>query len=261
MSVIDLNLNNITGTEALTVGEHISLLSKELSLKIDKLNAKMFNKSIHTVDGKKTVQEMTNRNNYFSVSFKHIASPVFFNPGAGDFKTYVETIARLGGMVGLVTTQAEDVYRQLKKVAASGIVPHSLRNSDGLSVISAGIEQMELLMKGSGPQTRPVSDFYPNWQAMDLIYQDFNRKVVLIKSRDVEVLAKQADQIVGIAQVLKRKIDNSEITISPEDFSVLNEIIRMLDVNMKAVGQALIMLGELTGILETHTKQLPELRV
>jgi hypothetical protein len=74
------DLDQITGNEALTVGERISSLYKEFSLGIDKFNAKHFNKSIHTVKTDPSVWLKSNKT-YFDVSlqtFPNVNSSMLF---------------------------------------------------------------------------------------------------------------------------------------------------------------------------------------
>lgn len=259
MTMTFLDVHSVAGTEALTIGERINLLVKEISLGVDKFNAKVLNKSIHTVDARAVTNKLIRANNYFNVSYKHIPTPVLFNPSSCTFREYMEVVTRTGGALNLVLSQAEDLYRGLKEVAAKGTISHSIRNGGHLSLITAFLDDLKRVSGKSDVQTRAISELYPNWTEFSRIYDDFNAKVKLIQSRDAEVVAKQVDQIVDISKLVKRKIDGNEIVLSPEDFSFLNETMTMMDSNLKAVGQGLLQLGELTSILRAHVEELGKL--
>lgn len=259
MTMPFLDVHSVTGTEALTIGERINLLVKEISLGVDKFNAKMLNKSIHTVDARAVTTKLMQANNYFNVSYKHIPTPVLFNPGVCTFREYMEVVTRAGAAMSLVLTQAEDLYRGLKEVAAKGTISHSIRNGAHLSLITAFLDDLKRVSNRTDVQSRAISELYPNWTEFSRIYDDFNSKVKLIQSRDAEVIAKQVDQVIVIAKLVKRKIDNNEIILSPEDFSFLNETMYMMDANLKAVGQGLLQLGELTNTLKVHVEELGKL--
>lgn len=251
------DLDQITGNETLTVGERISSLYKEFSLGIDKFNAKHFNKSIHTVKTDPSVWLKSNKN-YFDVSFKHIQSPVFFNPAQMSFKEYSILLLQSIGAMKLVITQAEDLYRALKNTAATGKVPFSIRNGDHLVLVSELREKVEQL-KESKVFTRPVSELYANWSEVGDVIKYFNKEVVTLKSRDAEVLAKQADQVVEIVKLVKRKVDSNEIILSPADFGLLNESIQFLSDNMTFIGYSFTLLAEVTRVLNIHSEELVKL--
>ena len=251
------DLDQITGNEALTVGERISSLYKEFSLGIDKFNAKHFNKSIHTVKTDPSVWLKSNKT-YFDVSFKHIQSPVFFNPAQMSFKEYTILLLQSIGAMKLVMTQAEDLYRALKNTAATGTVPVRVRIGGRLVLVSELREKVEQL-KESKIFTRPVSELYPNWSEVGDVIKYFSNEVVTLNSRDAEVLAKQADQVVEIVKLVKRKVDSNEIILSPADFGLLNESIQFLSDNMTFIGYSFTLLAEVTRVLNIHSEELVKL--
>lgn len=251
------DLDQITGNEALTVGEHIVALYKEFSLGIDKFNAKHFNKSIHTVKTDPSVWLKGNKT-YFDVSFKHIQSPVFFNPAQMSFKEYTILLLQSIGAMKLVMTQAEDLYRALKNTAVTGKVPFNIRNGDHLVMISELREKVEQL-KESKVFTRPVSELYPNWSEVGEVIKYFNKEVSTLKSRDTEVLAKQADQVVEIVKLVKRKVDQNEIILSPSDFALLNESVKFLSDNLTFIGYTFTLLSETTRVLNIQVDELVKL--
>ena len=251
------DLDQITGNAALTGGERISSLYKEFSLGIDKFNAKHFNKSIHIVKTDPSLWLKGNKT-YFDVSFKHIQSPVFFNPAQMSYKEYTILLLQSIGAMKLVMTQAEDLYRALKNTAVTGKVPFSIRNGDHLVLISELREKVEQL-KESKVFTRPVSELYTNWSEVGDVIKYFNKEVVTLKSRDAEVLAKQADQVVDIVKLVKRKVDSNEIILSPADFTLLNESIQFLSDNITFIGYSFTLLAEVTRVLNIHSEELVKL--
>lgn len=254
------DINSVQGVESLTVGERLKLLFTELSTGINKFNANHFNKSIHTVDAKNLYQTLKFRNNYFDVSFKHIQSPVFFNPSKISFKEYVEMLCSLVPMIKLVQTQADDVYRGLKLVAAKGQVPRTMRNGDLVVMLNELKEKIKLRTENKGVYTRPVSDFYPNWITMDNIFQHYNRQLSTLKSRDMEVVSDSVNNVVKIIQILKRKVDSSDVALNDNDREYINETIAMLNENIQFIGVTMSMLSELCAVLQNHVVQLEELK-
>lgn len=256
MDVDIFNLDAIQGSEDLTVGERIKLAMGELSLGVDKLNAKHFNKSIHVVDFQNAPLKLKAKNNYFKVSFKHIPTPVFFNPKVTTFKDYVHLILQGIGALKLANTQAEDLYRGLKTLAAKGQVVHAIRNSQLVVTLNQLRDQVVEKVSDTKTYDRPVQDHYQNWEEFAEIGNMFNQEVGTLQSRDSEILAKNIDSCVSILKLIKAKVDRSEIILNDIERTNLNDAIKQMDLSAKLVGEMLSYIAELKAVFEQQTNQL-----
>lgn len=251
--------DDIAGQEALTVGERLTSYFKELSLGIDAFNAKHFNKSIHKLTGQNIWKELAEKNIYFSVSTKHIPSPVFFNSDKLSFKSYVEFILKAVPIIKLVDTQAEQVYRGIKSAAATGRVPYTLAKADTSIRINETRAEFNNFVQDTRVYTRAVNQMYANFnQAYDLA-QDFNSVVETLSSRDVEVVAKRADQVINIVNLLKAKVDASDVILSPDDSELLNKAISNLVDNIRFAGVMIAQLSDLTSVMQLQINEARKL--
>lgn len=260
MSTEITNPETVEGNEALTVGERFSSFFKELSLGVDTFNAKNFNKSIHTVTGIDIWKKLGNDNVYFDVSTKHIPAPVMFNPNKISFQNYVEYILKAVPILKLVDSQAELVYRGLKTIAATGKTPFSLSNVDNSILINETRAQFANVLEDTRVYTRAVNDLYPNFSITFDIMQDFNKIVDTLKSRDVEVMSKRADQVINIINILKPKIDSSSVILNEHEVNLVNNTISNLVDNLTFAGQMLAQLSDLTRVLQLQTQEAQKLK-
>lgn len=258
MTII-FNLDEIVGAEALTVGERLTSFFKELSLGIDSFNAKNFNKTIHTVSGVEVWKQLAAKNNYFDVSIKHIPSPVLFNANKMSFKDYVDFVLKAVPLVKLAQTQADSVYRGIKSAAATGKVPYTMRNIDAQIMVNETAAQARIVFDDTKTYTRALSQMYPNYTTAIATVEDFNRTVDTLKSRDVEVLSKTADQVIYVTNLLKKKVDAGDITLTPNDATVLNDAISELVDTITFTGTMIAQLSELTRILQLQLQEAKKL--
>lgn len=259
MSINILDHDQIAGLESLSVGERLSRFFAELSLGIDKFNAKHLNKSIHTVNVGNLFSVLKTKNNYFDVSYKHIASPVLFNNRLCTFEEFVDLNLQGIGAMKVVMTQAEDVYRGLKTTAAKGQVPATLISFETVALITELKGHTDLAFSAGNPATRPVSEMYPSWSVANSLFQRFNKDVATLKHRDAEVLAKQIEQVIEVAKLVKRKIASSEIMLNETQLNVLDETLGNLNLNVNYIGLLLNNISELTRLFEIHVDQLAKL--
>lgn len=254
------HFQSIMGYEALSPAEHVGQFFAELSLSIDKFNAKHFGNSIHTVKIGKTFQELKAAGNYFDVSFKHIASPVLFDPKRMSFADYVDLCCQTVGALKIVTTVAENVYRGIKSTAAKGQVPVSMASYDTASIVFDMKAKSDEFLSTGNPTTRAVSELYGNWGIADTTFQLFNKAVDSLKGRDVEVLDKNVREVVAISALLKRKLNSGEITLTEPQKDVLNESLDILGQLVTYVGFMMNNLSELSRIMTLQIEQLPKLK-
>lgn len=249
----------VSGNEALSVGERLTSFFKELSVNFDAFNAKNFNKSIHTVKGGEVWKNLASQNVYFSAAIKHIPSPVFFNPTVWSFKDFVDFVLQAVPIIKMVDSQADNVYRGIKKAAATGQVPFSIRNVNDLVLISKARETFQNSMKDTGAYTRGLNELYPNFNAASEVVNDFNRIVQTLSSRDVEVVSKRMDNVVYVTNLLKAKVAESEVILNAKEAESLNMAIGELVDNANFAGLMLAQLSELTRVLQLQIDEAKKL--
>ncbi|QDH47106.1 hypothetical protein PQC07_gp053 [Aeromonas phage D3] len=254
-----MSIANIAGQEALTLSEKVSSFFSELSLGIDKFNARNFNKSVHVIKDGGLFNTLRHKNNYFDIAYKHIQSPVLFNPAKCSFQEYVELCLQAIGAMQIATTGCESVYRGLKLAAAKGQVPVAMFNHDTMTLIFDLKAKTDLVFTVGNPSTRPVSELYPNWTIGKDIFDNFNRVAGKLNARDAEMLAKSADEVIRMADLLKRKILEQEISLSEPQQEILNESLNTLAQAVQYVGFITEQLSNLTAIMTNHVIQLPKL--
>jgi hypothetical protein len=250
---------DLSGNEALSVGEKLVSFFKETSLNIDSFNARNFNKSIHKVSGGKIWDELNRKNIYFTASTKHIPSPVFFNPTKLSFKQFVEYILKAVPILKLVDTQAELVYRGIKTVAATGKVPFSISNVDNTILINETRAQFDNVLEDTRVYTRALNEMYVNFNEASSVLNNFNAIVGTLQARDVEVVSKRMDLVVNIVNLLKTKVDASEIVLGPKESQLLNNTISNLVDNVTFAGQMLAQLSEMTRVLQLQVNEASKL--
>jgi hypothetical protein len=249
----------VAGTEALTVGEKLTSFFKELSIGVDSFNAKHFNKTIHKVEGIKIWSDLSQKNVYFDVSTKHIPSPVFFNPSKISFKEFVEFVLKAVPVLKLVDTQADIVYRGIKTAAATGKVPFSISNVDNTFLINETRAQFKNVFEDTRTYTRAVSEVYSSFTEAYAINENFNTIVNSLNSRDVELVSKRVDQVINIVNILKTKVDASEVILNPRESELLNNTISNLVDNVTFAGQMLAQLSEMTRVLQLQAQEARKL--
>lgn len=256
----DINApESVTGNEALTVGEKLGSFFKELSVGIDSFNAKAFNKSIHKLDGIEIWNKLGAANNYFDVSTKHIPTPVFFNPNKVTFADFVTYVLGAVPILKLIDGQADMVYSGLKSLAATGKMPFSISQVDTSYQINEARGRFKEVMEDTRVYTRAVNEVYPNFSGAFQLMKQFNDVTDSLKSRDVELAAKRGDQVIYILKLLKPKIDQSQVILTPREVELVNSTVRNLIDNITFAGLMLSQLSELTAVLKLQVKEAQKL--
>lgn len=259
MSTDTIDTDAVTGAEALTVGEKLSSFFKELSLGIDSFNAKNFNKSIHKVDGIEIWKKLGQSNSYFDVSTKHIPAPVMFNPNKISFADFIAYVLKAVPILKLVDSQTEVVYRGLKTVAATGKIPFTLSNVDNSILINETRADFTKVFEDTKVYTRAVNELYPNFNVAQATIEQFNTVVTTLSSRDVEIAAKRAEKVIYMINLLKPKVEASEVILNERESSLLNNTIANLVDNITFAGLMLAQLSEMTRVLQLQTQEARKL--
>lgn len=253
-------LNHVAGSEALSVGERLTSFFKEMSLGFDAFNAKNFNSSIHTLKGIEEWKKAAAEGIYFSAAIKHIPAPVYFDPNKWSFKDYVEFILHAVPIIKMVDSQADMVYRGIKQAAAKGQVPFSIRNVNDLVLISKSREIFKTQLTDTGVTTRALNEMYSNFGQASDIALNFNSIVKSLGARDVEIVSKRMDAVVGIIKLLKTKLDASEVILQPKEVESLNMAVDELVRNASFAGVMLGQLADLNRVLQLQIDELPKLK-
>lgn len=259
MSILNLNDYVVQGNESLSVGELITTKLKEISLGIDAFNAKNFNKTVHKLNGVDIWKDLAAKNVYFTAASKHIPAPVFFNPVKCSFKDYVKFVLKTVPIVKLVQTQADNLYRALKTTTTKGIVPHSARNADNLVLINTTRDELYKIVGDTGVYTRGLNELYPNFNTASEVMGDFNKTTDTLKSRDLEVLSKTADQIIHMANLLKTKLDESDVVLNETSRNILNDCVNEMIDSITFTGQMVSLLNDLTRVLQLQCDEAKKL--
>lgn len=250
MSSSIYDLTAISGNEAMSFSERLSSLFKEVSVGIDAINAKSFNKSIHTLKNIEVWKKLADNNAYFSASSKHIPSPVFFNATKITFREYVEYVMNAVPILKLADTQAQFLYTALKTTAIKGRVPFNITASEPLVMVNQALVEFNNYVADTGVYTRPVSEMFPNFKDAYELFKNFNDVVDTLKSRDAEVLSKRSDELVRMIKIIKQKTASGEIIFQEKEAELLNAAINEMASTVTFAGKMLGVLAELTRVMQ-----------
>lgn len=254
------DLSSVTGNERLTVPEKIGTFIKETSLKIDAFNAKKFNKSIHKVEGAGIYRMLSNTNRYFDLATKQIPSPVFFNPSLCTFEEYVKYVLNAVLLTNIVGEECDRIYRVMKNAAAKGSVQITAVESPNQDLINQMKADASKRIFNAENYSLPVNKLFSNFNlAYDLVEQ-FNKTVDGLKSRDPEIVSKQADEILRMAKMLKSKIERSEMAFSETELYTLTKLMEMVAANVEYLGVMLTYLNETTRVLQIQIESLEKMK-
>lgn len=247
--------HTITGTEALSLPEKISLFFKEVSLGIDSFNSKQFNGTIHKVNPNPVVDKLIKANKYFDLEANQIAVPVTFNSRNMGFPDYMENVCKVVGLIKLVQDECNNTYKNLKEVVGKGVVPMSLRTDDNFDQI----EQMENWISqitDNNPSTLQLNLVWSNFDLIKSTTYLFNKRVSMLGSREPEVLSKTSDQVVGLIKLLNTKMKSGELVFDDVSLNTIEIALNRLSKRIKLVGAYLLLLNTLTRSLELQVEEM-----
>lgn len=245
-----INHLNHSGNEALTVGERIKLFFSELSTEIDAFNAANLNSSIHVVNTYRVFDALKKKNNFFNFSSNQIPTPVFFNPKKTSFREYTSLCISAIGLLDIANDELARSYKAIKECAATGKLAFSIRSWDHTKALNAINDKLDQVFENTGQHTRTIAQVYPNLSEADDLFTYYNNSVKNLKSRDTEIVSKKVADFVEILKILKRKVDASDIRLSPEDFTTVELVAGRVNELVSTAGRLIGMLNDLARHLE-----------
>lgn len=244
----------IDGLEAMSITERMKVFFTDVSLGIDKLNASIFNSSIHTVDYKVVVGGLK-KANYFEYSTNQIPTPVFFNSGKGTFREYIAFCVSGPGLLTVADGECERLYAAFKRIAGSGEVPFAIRHWDLQKTLDDVKLKADKNFSGDNPSSAPINAVYRNVAEIEDNFKYFNDSVKMLKSRDVEIMAKKVDNFIDIVKLIKRKIDAGDLKFSPDEIMTMECAIQRLSELVSITGILMSRLNELTRVMELQVDE------
>lgn len=255
MTILSLNGPSLDGFEALSISEKIKIFFSEISVGIDKLNANVFNSSIHTVNGEGVLKILKKQNDYFTFSSNQIPTPVFFNPAKGNFRQYVSFCISSVGLLNVVESEVERLYNSFKAIVKNGTVPFAIREWSHQKTLDDMKQKMDFYFEDSKKTTQTISQVYTSVTDAEDIFKYYNDTVKNLKSRDVEVINKKIDLLIDIFKLIKKKIDVGDLKFSAEDTMTMELCIGRLSDMVSSTGLIMGRLNELCRTLELQATE------
>lgn len=260
-----LNLNNTTdpysvaGVEALTIPERIKFFFKESSLNIDQLIGKIsFN--IHQVDVDK-LRKNTQTINFLKNTATPLTVPAYFNPTVCDWKTYQDKVLQSVLLAIHLNKEADDFYSWLKEIVKTGKVGRLYQFSvSDFEQLVGECDEFISSLKNSDSKRKPMGELYDNFGLMAEQMGRFNLNVKPLKARDVEILDKTFNNIYDIGNLLYRKIDVKDITLSKEDVDLIKDRIQMVVKALNITGAMVGLLNELTAVYRSQIEEISRVK-
>lgn len=246
----------IDGFEALSITERMKLFFSDVSVGIDKLNAAIFNSSIHTVEYKGIVKNLKENGNYFEYSSNQIPTPVFFNPEKTSFREYVSFCVSALGLLQLAEGETDRITTAFKRIASSGEVPFNIRHWGMQKTLDSVKSDMDKNFFSTNKTTQTINVVYRNANEIDDTFKYFNDSVKSLKSRDVEVVTKKIDNFIDLIKLIKRKVDVGDLKFSSDDTMTMECAIQRLSELVSASGIIMGRLNELTRVMELQVTEL-----
>ena len=246
---------SLDGFEALSVSERIKIFFSEISVGIDKLNANIFNGSIHTVNYEGILKILKKQNDYFSFSSNQIPTPVFFNPKKGSFRSYVSFCISAVGLLDLAETEVNRLYDHFKTIVKTGTVPFAIRNWDHQKALEEAKQNMDHWFVNERKTTQTLNEVHNSITEAEDTFKYYNGVVKNLKSRDGEILNKKIELLTDIFKLIKKKIDVGDLKFDNDDTITMEVCIGRLNEIVSTTGLHLARLNELCRVLELQVEE------
>lgn len=251
-----LKESQIAGNESLSVVEQFKFMFKNLSLDIDKKLA-FFNKSIHIIN----VDEFTKKTKsklYLDRVNDLLPIPALYNSKTMVWEDYVNGVLKGVNLVSTYKDDVESLYRWLRQIATTSKVPMSFKYkiTNTQAQIDAQLSFIKTLSNPSNKEKETLGTLYNSFNQATLLMADHNSKVSLIKGRDVEIIAKQIQLNAELANVILKKIEVSDITLSPVEVDFVKRIFHNFEIYSNVVGGSLGLINELSAVFEGQIKSI-----
>lgn len=254
-------LKDIAGMEALGIGEKTGLFFSELSLSIDKAFAKL-KTSAHVVNYDQVSKVVgLNNPNFFKHASDQLPTPAFFSKDAMSFEDYCKGVNLAPVFLSEMNTEIARFYSWLKEVASKGVIGHTYRFSiSSTTQMVFDVESFIGSLKEHKNSTAHFNDMYSSFNDVFNTIQQFNSAVSTVKSRDIEVLAKNLDMVSKIGNLIVEKIKASEIVLDEQSMGKIQTLFTEFSNYANYLGVMLGLMNEQTRVFEEQLSDIKKMK-
>lgn len=260
--VKDQTLLKVVGAEGLSLGESFNLFFKDFSRVIDNRMATL-SRSIHEVNMAPTQKYLKeNMVLYVRNTATPILTPQNYSVGFGNMAAHATQVVNSIYLINSLKTEATRLYDWIKQVIKRGRIDRSFQWSitDFDRAIDAAENFLRNLPEGDRQRTYTLGEVYVNFEEAFGIINEFNHVSKTLKARDVEMTAKELNNVYEIGQLLIAKIKNNDIMVKESGIldieMVINRFIRLTNI----CGSMMVLLNELSAVLDAQLKTLQTLK-
>lgn len=256
------SITTVTGFESLSIGENFRLFFGELSTSIDK-RLSLLAKSIHSVNFDQTRTYLKKEKIlYVKNATTPLLVPEGYAPGMGAMANYSKNVTLGVYIISTMKTEAARLYDWMKEIITKGRMGQEFRWSIG--DFGQAITKAEQFIKSLPDNGRTTNQqlgvVYTSYEEMWDTIHNYNIAVKNIGGRDAEVIAKTIADVFDIGQLLVKKIQNNDLTITKEAISEIEAIVNRFRDFTNVAGVMMVLLNELTAVFESQVKTLSELK-
>lgn len=256
------SITTVSGFESLSIGENFRLFFSELSTSIDK-RLSLLAKSIHTVNFDPVRLHLKKHNVlYVKNTATQILVPEGYIPGMGSMATYTKNITLGVYIVSTLKTEAARLYDWMKEIVSKGRMSQEFRWSIG--DFGQAITKAENFIKGLPDNGSTVKQnlgtVYISFEEMWDTMHQYNIAVKNLGSRDAEVIAKTIADVFDIGQILVKKIQNNDITLTKEAIGEVEAIVNRFRDFTNIAGVMIVLLNELTAVFQSQLDTVGKLK-
>lgn len=252
----------VQGFEALSLGENFKLFFKEFTSSIDNRMATL-SKSIHKVDTSSAQHNITaNKVMYVKNTGVEILAPEGYSAGMGNMMAHTKAVTDGIYIVCSLKTEASRLYDWLKQVIRNGRIDRSfgwsIRDFD--NALTKTENFVRQLPTGSRKLKFSLGQMYFNFDEFFACVDAFNDTVQTLGARDIEMLAKELNNVYELGQLLTHKIQSSELVINEQGIDDIETIINKFVGLVNLSGAVLVLLNDLTAVFNEQVKTISTLR-
>ena len=256
------HLVRVSGFEALSVGEQLSLFFKEISTGIDKRMASLA-KSIHKVDFIPVKRKLEKEEIlYVKNTATEILAPEGYIPGLGNMRAYTESVCTGVYIIATLQSEASRLYDWMKQIIVKGRMEHDFKWA--VSDFSIAVTKSEDFVKNLPDRSRNLrynlGQVYMSYEEAWDTMQYFNNSVSTMGGRDVEITAKILGDVYDLGQIMIKKIHANDIMLDKEAVTDVETIINRFAGLTNIAGALMVLLNELTAVFNSQLKTLSDLK-
>lgn len=252
----------VAGYEALSIGESFNLFFGEMSASIDK-RLSLLSKSIHAINFDQTRLRLKKENIlYVKNTATQILVPEGYMAGMGSMMNYTKNVALGVYLVSSMKTEAARLYDWMKEIVSKGRMGQEFRWSIG--DFGQAITKAETFIKSLPDNGRTVTQnlgvVYISYEEMWDTIHTYNNAVKGLGSRDAEIISKNVADVFEIGQLLVKKIQSNDISLSRESIGEVESIVNRFRDFSNVTGVMMVLLNELTAVFQSQIKTLDGLK-